>query len=119
MSYIQKRLASFSYALQGILQMLKSEPNSRIHLLATIAAVTIGAFLGINRIEWAIIAFAISSVWICELFNSSIEALSDKISPEKDPFIKKAKDFGAAATLLAAVFALVAGALIFLPKLFL
>jgi len=40
-------------------------------------------------------------VLIAELFNSAIEAVADRISEEKHPLIKRAKDIGSAAVLVA------------------
>jgi len=60
----------------------------------------------------------IGGVFVAELFNSAIESLVDLISPD---FNKKAgmiKDMAAGAVLISAVTALVAGLIIFIPKLF-
>jgi diacylglycerol kinase (ATP) len=40
---------------------------------------------------------------IVELLNSAVEALSDRISPENHELIKKAKDIGSAAVLIALI----------------
>jgi diacylglycerol kinase (ATP) len=40
-------------------------------------------------------------VLIVELLNSAVEALADRISLEKHEFIRKAKDTGSAAVLIA------------------
>ncbi|MNY66215.1 Undecaprenol kinase [compost metagenome] len=56
-------------------------------------------------------------VFVCELFNTALEALADFASPGKHPQIKKVKDLAAAAVLLSAISALITGIIIFLPKL--
>ena len=53
---------------------------------------------------------------MAESFNSAIEALADKISPDKDPLIGKAKDLAAGAVLLFVIVAVAAGLIIFIPK---
>jgi diacylglycerol kinase len=55
-------------------------------------------------------------VFICELINTSIEALADFVSPEKHPQIKKVKDLSAAAVFVSALSALIIGVILFLPK---
>ena len=59
----------------------------------------------------------IGLVFLVELLNSSIETLADLINPEWNEPIKRAKDYGAAAVLISAIIAMIAGVLIFIPKL--
>ena len=59
----------------------------------------------------------IGMVFIAELFNSSLESLAVHIDTEWNEYIMKSKDYSAAAVLISAIIALVAGCIIFLPKL--
>jgi diacylglycerol kinase len=59
----------------------------------------------------------IGMVFITELLNSSLESLADHIDPEWNELIMRAKDYGAAAVLISAIVAILAGGLIFIPKL--
>ncbi|MDL2231670.1 diacylglycerol kinase family protein [Porphyromonadaceae bacterium OttesenSCG-928-L07] len=113
---IRARIKSFSYAIQGIATLLKSEHNAWIHLLATAVVITAGALLKVSSQEWIFIVFAIGFVFSAEAFNSAIEYLADRISEEHDERIKKAKDVAAAAVLFAAISAAVIGLIIFVPK---
>lgn len=113
----QARGRSFVYAWRGIGRLLAGEHNCRLHAAAAAMAITAGALLGISRTQWAIVALCIGGVFAAEGFNSAIEALADKVSPEYDPLIEKGKDMAAGAVLLAAIGAAVAGILIFLPPL--
>ncbi|MEK0421020.1 MAG: hypothetical protein RLZZ161_871 [Bacteroidota bacterium] len=63
--------------------------------------------------EWAIIFTCIGLVMGLELLNSAIEVLLDKLHPDKDAAIGKAKDIAAAAVLLASVCSVIAGFWIF------
>jgi diacylglycerol kinase len=108
---------SFEYAFSGIIVLLKEEPNARFHLLATIVSLFFGFFFKLSSQEWLALLFAIALVWVAEIFNTALENLSDRISLEKDPFIKKAKDLAAAAVLISALVALIIGLLLFLPPL--
>ena len=103
--------------MAGIRNLLVYEHNARIHLLAAILATILGAALKIAPWQWAILAMAIFGVFIAEIFNSAIERLSDVVSPGHHEEIRKDKDYGAAAVLLASILAVIAGLIIFLPEL--
>jgi diacylglycerol kinase (ATP) len=111
------RVRSFGPALRGIVEMLRSEHNARIHALATIVVVAAGLGFGIERGEWLAIALAVSLVWMAEAFNSALEALGDAVSSELHPLIGRAKDAAAGAVLLAAIGSVVVAALVFGPRL--
>lgn len=115
--YLKKRIASFGYALQGIVVLFKEEQNARIHLCVAAMAVFLGFGLKISANEWLAIVICIGIVFAMEALNSAIENLADHATKEKHPLIKKAKDLAAAAVFICAVSALVAGTIIFLPKL--
>lgn len=114
---LKSRFGSFKFAFDGLLFLLKNEHNSRIHLLAAIAVIILGIIVKLNQIEWALMTIVIGLVFLAELLNSSIETLADLISPEWNELIKRAKDYSAAAVLISAIMAMIAGGLIFIPKL--
>jgi diacylglycerol kinase (ATP) len=115
---LRARAQSFVDAGRGIAALLASEPNAQIHLVASIAAVALGLWLGLSASEWCWIALAIALVWVAEAFNSALEALADAVHPSRDPRIGRAKDLAAGAVLVAAIAAAVIGALLFGPRLF-
>lgn len=115
----KERLASFKYAFEGLRFLLLFEHNSRIHLIAAIVAITLSFVLKISGIEWLIILIVIGLVFVTELLNSAIEDLAGKVTSEYDEKIKRIKDYGAAAVLISCLVALVAGVLIFIPKILL
>ena len=112
----KKRLNSFSYAFQGLKTLFKEEHNARIHLAVSLVIITLGLAFEINITEWILLCFTIGLVFACEILNSAIENICDLVSPEDNIYIKKAKDLGAAATLVSAVIAIIVGLLIFVPK---
>ncbi len=111
------RIKSFRYAYSGLKTLWQEEHNARIHLFATFCAVLMAIMTKIAFTGWVFLLFVIALVWICELFNTAIENLCDKISLEKDTRIKKVKDLSAAAVLVSSILALIVGALLFLPPL--
>jgi diacylglycerol kinase len=113
-----KMFKSFQYAIAGIGTLVKNENNAKFHFLATVVVIYAGFYFTISINEWVIIIFSIALVWSAEAFNSAIERICNKISPEKDPTIKTIKDMSAAGVLFLAVASAVAGGLVFIPKLF-
>jgi len=114
---LRARLASFRYAGMGLVTLLREQHNSRIHLLATVAVVGLGAWLGLTRQEWVLLLLAIALVWIAEALNTALEYLADAAVPGRNPLVGKAKDVAAAAVLIAAGVAVMIGCLLFLPRL--
>jgi diacylglycerol kinase (ATP) len=115
---IKDRLKSFGYALEGLKSFFKTQHNAWIHIAATVVVIVAGFLLNVSSMQWMVLSFAIALVFISELFNTAIEFLCDKVSPELDPKIKLVKDISAAAVLIAAMVALVIGAIVFVPKVF-
>ena len=114
---LRARAQSFADAGRGIATLLASQANAWIHLAASVAAIALGAWLGLGAGEWCWIAVAIALVWVTEALNSALEALSDAVHPAQDPRIGRAKDLAAGAVLVAAIAAAVIGALLFGPRL--
>lgn len=113
---LKARAKSFRYAFSGIYTLIKNEHNARIHLCVTIGVLFSGFFFELSAAEWINFIFAIGLVFSAEAFNSAIEYLSDLVSPEYHPLVKKAKDVAAAAVLLTAIAAALIGLIIFVPK---
>ena len=119
MSYLKKRLAGFQFAFEGIFEVIKSQSNFKIHLLAAFLAIFAGLYLKISSTEWCLIIGCIALVLSAETFNTAIEYLTDLVSPDYHILAKKTKDAAAGAVLLIAAGAAIIGFIIFLPKIFL
>lgn len=115
MDKLKARIRSFKYAFRGIGNLF-DQPNARIHAVVAVIVIACGFWLDICSWEWVAVAIAIGGVLMAEAFNSAIEALADKVSPDYDPLIKKAKDLAAGAVLLFVIGVVAAGLIIFLPK---
>lgn len=112
----QSFFRSFSFAIAGIISAFKTEQNFKIHLGAAFVAVVLAIALNVSATEWLWITLAITLVMGAELMNTAIESLADRVSAELHPLIRGAKDCAAGAVLLMALFALVCGFVIFVPK---
>jgi len=95
----------------------RQEHNLWIHALAAVAAIAMGFLLHISALEWTVIVLVIAGVFASEFFNSAIENLVDLCSPDFDERAGRIKDMAAGAVLIAALGALAAGLIIFIPKL--
>jgi len=116
---MKKLIKSFGYAFKGVAYATRTQMNFRVHLVAMAAAMVLGYFLKISALEWLWIALSIAIVLITEIFNTMIEALTDLVSPGYNEKAGHIKDMSAGAVVIAAVFALLTGIVIFLPKLLL
>jgi diacylglycerol kinase len=114
---LRKRGKSFSHAWRGIVSLVKTEHNSRFHLAAIIVAAFMGVWLRIEPAEWITIALVTGLVLVTELLNSAIEKLADMVEPEWNIRIGIIKDYAAGAVFIAAIVSVVAGGVIFIPKL--
>jgi diacylglycerol kinase len=115
-TWIRMRFRSFAYAWNGIIQFFKTEPNAQLHLAATVIVVALSVAFKVTKAEALIILFAIAFVWITEMINTAIEKAMDFISVQRHPQIRFIKDVAAGAVLIASIAALVAGMIIFIPK---
>ena len=115
-SYVRGRVLSVTHALRGLVVLVRSEPNARIHVLASLLAVLASACFRISALEWALVVFAITGVWVAEALNTAIESVVDRVSPERHPLSGRAKDDAAGGVLAAATGALVIAALVFGPR---
>ena len=110
------RLRSVKFAVRGIATMLKTQHNAWLHAAATAVVISTGVLLKLSFGEWCWIVLAITSVWTAEALNTAFEFLTDVASPNFHPIAGQAKDVAAGAVLLAAIGAVIIGALVFWPK---
>ena len=93
-------LNASGFAMQGLATAWRTEHSFRqeviIVALATIAAV----LLPVSGFQKLVLVGVMLLVLIVELINSAIEAIVDRISLERHPLSKNAKDFGGAAVAL-------------------
>jgi diacylglycerol kinase (ATP) len=104
---------SFNYAFEGIIHVLRTQRNLRIHFAIAIAVIAAAAAFGVDRIELITLLLAIAFVLVAEMVNSAIEGAIDVSTTSFDPNAKLAKDIAAGAVLIATVTALAVGYLIF------
>ena len=106
---------SFDNAFRGVIFLLKSEQNARVHAMITIIVGALAFILEISRLEAAILFIAVIMVFAIEIINTAIEKVFDILHPENHKLIGAVKDAMAGAVFISAVIATVVALLIFLP----
>jgi diacylglycerol kinase (ATP) len=114
---LRRVLRSFSYAVEGLGTLLRTQPNFVVHVVAACLAVGLGVILRLDFRDMALVVLTIALVLVVECVNTALETLCDLVSPGFHPLIRRAKDISAAAVLLAALAAVGVAALLYLPRL--
>lgn len=114
---IKRLVKSFGYALDGLVYAFKYEQNMVVHIISMVLAIILGIILDLSSFEWLLVFLIIGLVVATELINTSIEAVVDLISPEKNELAKIAKDTAAAAVMVFAIVSILIAIFIYLPKL--
>jgi diacylglycerol kinase (ATP) len=107
---------SFNYAFEGIIHVLRTQRNMRIHFSLAVL-VLIGALVtGVDKFELVALLIVIGFVLIAEMVNTAIEGAIDVATTSFDPMAKLAKDIAAGAVLIATVTAVAVGYLVFADR---
>ena len=104
---------SFNFAFEGIIHVLRTQRNMRIHFAIATVVLIAAVWTGVDRVELIALLLAISFVLIAEMINSALEAGIDVATTSFDPLAKLAKDIAAGAVLIATVNAVAIGYLVF------
>ena len=106
-------LDSFNYAFEGIIHVLRTQRNLRIHFGVAIVVLGAAIALGVTRIQLIALLLAIAFVLVAEMVNTAIEGAIDVSTTSFDPNAKLAKDIAAGAVLIASITAVAVGFLVF------
>ena len=106
-------LDSFNYAFEGIIHVLRTQRNLRIHFLAAVLVFGGAIAVGVTRIQLIALVLAIAFVLVAEMLNTAIEGVIDVSTTSFDPNAKLAKDIAAGAVLIASITAVAVGYLVF------
>ena len=106
-------LESFNFAVEGIIHVLRTQRNMRIHLLAAVIVLVAALATSVTKLELIALLLAIAFVFITEMINSALEQAIDVSTTSFDPLAKLAKDIAAGAVLIATLNAIAVGYLVF------
>jgi diacylglycerol kinase len=104
------------HAFNGLVELIKNERNARFHVVSTAVVIYVGWSAGFTVSEWLWISLAVAGVWVAELLNTSLERITDLVSPEQSKLAKKAKDYAAGAVLVMAIWAIIVFLLVAVPR---
>ena len=102
-------LESFNYAFEGIIHVLRTQRNLRIHFAIAVAVIVFALIVNVTKLELIALLISITFVLISEMLNSAVEAAIDIATTSFDPMAKLAKDVAAGAVLIASTNAIVKG----------
>ncbi len=100
-SGLQRILPAMGYAIAGLKAAYQHEHAFRQELVMVVIGTIIALVLPVSSYQKLFLIGVLVFVLIVELFNSAIEAIVDRVSLERHPLSKNAKDMGSAAVMLA------------------
>jgi diacylglycerol kinase (ATP) len=109
-------IESFNYAIEGVVHVLRTQRNMRIHFAIAVGVLVAAIAVGVSRVELIVLLLSITFVLVAEMINTAVEATIDAATTSFDPMAKLAKDIAAGAVLISAVNAVAVGYLVFAGK---
>jgi diacylglycerol kinase (ATP) len=109
-------LDSFNFAFEGIIHVLRTQRNLRIHFAIAFAVLILALIVNVTKMELIALLISVTFVLIAEMLNTAVEAAIDIATTSFDPMAKLAKDIAAGAVLIAAINALAVGYIVFSGK---
>lgn len=114
--FINGRIKSVQYAAKGGWILLTTEHSIIAQFSIAMIMTFIGFLVHLTSTEWMFQLFAIGLVMVAEAANTSIEYICDFIHPEHHKKIGFIKDIAAGIPFIAAIFAIIIGLIIYVPK---
>jgi diacylglycerol kinase (ATP) len=109
-------IESFNFAIEGVIHVLRTQRNMRLHFAAAVVVIVVAVAVGVSKIELSVLLISIAFVLVAEMINTAIEGAIDAATTSFDPMAKLAKDIAAGAVLIASVNAVAVGYLVFAGK---
>jgi diacylglycerol kinase (ATP) len=98
---LQRIVSASRNTMDGFQSAWENEAAFRQEIVALVIGSVVALSLKISAFEKLVLIAVLVQVLIVELVNSALEAVVDRISLERHPLSKNAKDFGSAAVALA------------------
>jgi diacylglycerol kinase (ATP) len=100
------------WSMAGLKAAWKNEQAFRWEATIVLLMMPVGLWFGRTAVERALLIASSMLILITELLNSAVEAVVDRIGPERHKLSKRAKDLGSAAAFISMITAAVVWALI-------
>lgn len=117
-SGLKRLLSALVYSLAGLRTAWRNEHAFRQELMVVVPGIVLALLLPVSTLEKLALVAVLLLVLVVELLNSAIEAVVDRVSLDRHPLSKNAKDLGSAAVLVACVLALATWGAIVAPLIF-
>jgi diacylglycerol kinase (ATP) len=108
---------AWRYSLDGLAGAWRTEGAFRQEVILAAILVPLACAVPVSFMERGLLIASVLMVMVVELLNSAMEAAIDRISMDRHPLSKKAKDTGSAAVLVAIVIAMIVWGAVLLPLL--
>lgn len=115
-NFLVDRIKSISYALKGLVHLIKTENSIKAQLFFGALVTVLGFVYHISNIEWIAQIICIALVLTAESLNTAAEELANFIHPEYHKKIGVIKDIAAGAVAFAGIFAIIVALIIYIPK---
>jgi len=115
-NFILNRIKAFKYAAKGFWILITSEKSIIAQVIIALIMTVIGFIMNLSATEWMFQIFAIGLILVAESLNTGIEKLADFVHPDYHKEIGRIKDISAGAAFFAAIFAVIIGLIIYIPK---
>ena len=94
---------AFVFTWAGIAAAWKNELAFRGEIVVVILMFPLGIWLGRSAAERALLVASLMLILVTELVNSALEAVVDRIGPQRHELSKRAKDLGSAAAFVSMI----------------
>jgi len=115
-NFFMNRIKSVKYAAKGFWILITSENSIIAQIIIAFLVTILGILMNLSATEWMFQIFSIGLVLVAESLNTAIEKMADFIHPNYHKQIGRIKDISAGAAFFAAIFAVIIGLIIYLPK---
>jgi diacylglycerol kinase (ATP) len=115
---VSRLIRALGFSLDGLKAAWRSEWAFRVDVVLCAALAPLAMWVGGNGVERAVLIGSLALVVMAELINSGIEAVVDRIGPDRHELSKKAKDVGSAVVLVALLNAGIIWVLILTERIF-
>ena len=99
----------------GLAGAFRHESAFRQEVLLAAVLIPVACLVPVSPVERALLSATVLLVMVVELVNTAIEGAIDRISLERHPLSKRAKDTGSAAVLVALVLLATVWAIVLVP----
>lgn len=114
---MKQRIDSITHAFHGLKVVMSQEINFQIHTAIAVLVLAFAWYVQVTVLEFILLVFVIGMVLVMEIVNSAVERMLDLFKPRLHGYVKDIKDLLAAGVFIAAMVALIVGAIIFIPYL--